>query len=110
MKTSADVTIWIGDDVTVHHHVTGGVHTIVFSGDETGRISVQFLDGLDGLVSFRDEISRVVADWVPPMPDEDMLTPFPTNTQPKCSTCLNGEAPGYEICTTCPTCKLSWPF
>lgn len=106
MKTSWDVTIWVGDDVNVSHTVTAGVHTITISGDETGRVALQFLDGFDGLVSFRDEISRVVADWVPPTPEEDQ----PRVVNGVCQECLNGDHIGYQNFETCKTCLKSWPF
>lgn len=109
MKTSWDVTIWIGDDVNIVHTVTGGTHTITISGDETGRVALQFLDGLDGLVSFRDEISRVVGAWVPPTPLED-LTPEPVQPPDTCGTCWNGYRPGYVDYTRCPACSQTWPF
>lgn len=108
MKTSTDVTIWIGDDVNVTHTVLAGVHTIVISGEESGRIAVQFLDGFDGLVSFRDEISRVVADWVPPTPVDD--APKPRNMTDPCETCFDGIAPGYQLFSLCPACNKVWPF
>jgi hypothetical protein len=87
MKTSWDVTIWVGDDVSLTHTVTAGVHTITISGDETGRVALQFLDGFDGLVSFRDEISRVVADWVPPTPEEDLAIVEAPKPQTYCRGC-----------------------
>jgi hypothetical protein len=106
MKTSYDVTIWIGDDVSLTHQVNGGVHTITLSGDESSRIAVQFLDGFDGLVSFRDEISRVVADWVPPTPDEDA----PRNMTDPCEECLDGQKTGWNLFAKCSACGKTWPF
>ena len=111
MKTSWDVTIWIGDDVNVVHTVTAGVHTITISGDETGRVALQFLDGLDGLVSFRDEISRAVADWVPPTPDDDINVSAALSITDPCMECMDGEAESYrDSFLLCSTCGKSWPF
>lgn len=112
MKTSWDVTIWVGDDVTLSHVVTGGTHTITISGDETGRVALQFLDGLDGLVAFRDEISRVVGAWVPPVPEEDLPSLAQHAIQPptSCDTCWDGYRPGYVDFTKCSACGKTWPF
>lgn len=115
MKTSWDVTIWVGEDVNVVHTVTAGVHTITISGDETGRVALQFLDGFDGLVSFRDEISRVVADWAPPVPDEDLTLPagdYPA--KPPCRACGSTDGRSHYMTNTdedCPTCgAIATPF
>lgn len=108
MKTSADVTIWVGDDVVMTHTVVSGVHTITLSGEETSRIAVQFLDGFDGLVAFRDEISRVVGAWIPPS-DEERLPP--RNMTDPCSVCFDGQAEAYKHAfIQCPNCKKTWPF
>lgn len=98
MKTSLDVTIWVGDDVNIVHTTTGGIHTITISGDETGRVAVQFLDGLDGLVAFRDEISRVVGAWVPEIPEED-----------RCRTCQGGKPLLGQETYKCLSCGKVYP-
>lgn len=107
MRTSWDVTIWVGEDVNIVHTVTGGTHTITISGDETGRVALQFLDGFDGLVSFRDEISRVVGAWVPPTPEED----GPELFYASCGACMDGTTDHYKNnVDTCPICGKTWPF
>lgn len=111
MKTSWDVTIWVGEDVNIVHTTTGGIHTITISGDETGRVAVQFLDGLDGLVAFRDEISRVVGAWVPPMPEEDLALPMGDETaKPPCRACGSQDGRSHYMTITYEDCSVCGAF